>query len=362
MIITKNILIIGFGIDKNRTEAVSKNVLKHVKNIKDIGHKAYLYNIGYPNKYFDTGKGFLYSIIRRRKIISDLNKFIRQNEITHLTDVFVLPLSSIIFTIPLKRNNPHVVFIKEIHNDAGFSNKLHIETLIRLFSNNIFLFRFIINFFDKIFTKNLELSMRYNIKYIQTFIKTFNHKKIKNKKLNICYLGHPLKKKGIYELLKIFSLMPEKFKKNLIFNIAFSKIGPYKQVEDMFKKEANLHNIEIHFFNTVKVHHFFRKNDVYILPIEDEYGAISTPNTILEAMEAGTLVITNNIRSLLGIVEDKKNILLLKNNSGFEIIKTLIPVINKIDKFKDITKSARKLIITNYNKNIVLKKIKELYE
>ena len=37
---------------------------------------------------------------------------------------------------------------------------------------------------------------------------------------------------------------------------------------------------------------YFRNNHIFLLPSIDEYSATSVPNTILEAMEAGCVVIT----------------------------------------------------------------------
>lgn len=358
---SKNVLVIGYGIDRNRTEAVSINTAKHIDLLKEFGYKVYVYNIGYENSNFNTGNSFISSLLRRKRILRNLIGFIKNNNISHVLDIFVLPLSSIIFTLPLKEYFPKTKFIKEIHNDYGFSRKFHSETVIRILANNRFMFYEVLNSFDKSFTNNLHLSKKFSIAYIPTEVFISNNKRVNDKKLNICYLGHPLQKKGISKFFDLIPLFDSQLKQKIKFNFAFSNVGPKEIVEEKLHKLGKQHNVNMQFFGTVKPFQFFRKNDIYILPIEDEYGAISTPNTILESMEAGCLVITNNIKSLKGITKNNKNMLLLKENTVKEVLFNILKVSNDIKLKKKIIKNARDFIKSNYDSKIIKEKVRILY-
>jgi len=359
----KTVLIIGFGIDENRYEAVSKNTIKHKKILEDIGYKVLIYNIGYKNPYFNTGNSFITSILKRNDILNNLKLFIKKHNVTHILDVFVLPLSSQIFTLPLKKDLPNITFIKEIHNDAGYSLNLHPETLIRIIANSEYSLKSVLNNFDKFLTKNLFLSKKRNIKYIPTYINIYKNPKTKidNTKFNICYLGHPLKKKGIFEFLDLFKIIPNKFKNKIVFNFSFSNVGPREQVVNQFKKIADKNKIKINFYNEVKPSEFYRKNDIYILPIHDHFGAVSTPNTILEAMEAGCLVITNKILSLEGMFENDE-VIYLDNYHASNILSKLVTVINNIKLEQKRIIKARKLIEEKHSITNIKKLIKNIYE
>lgn len=357
----KKVLIIGFGIDSNRLEAVSQNTVKHMLLLQELEFEVYLYNIGYNNLFNFTGNGFMSAFLLQRKIIKDLELFVTDKQITHILDVFVLPLSSIIFTLQIKKIFPNVKFIKEIHNDYGFSKKFQTESLIRILTNNKYFFDHCIRSFDKLFTNNLYLSNKYSIDYIPTKITISKSKKYKNIKLNICYLGHPLKKKGIQKILELFSIIDSNLKSKIKFNFAFSDVGPRDKVENDFLIAAKKNNISISFYGNVEPTDFFRKNDIYLLPIEDEYGAISTPNTILEAMEAKCLVISNNISSLKGIARHKKNIFLLKNNNANFILFAIKEIINNKPMKELIINNARNFIINNNSISIIKEKVKKLY-
>jgi hypothetical protein len=359
----KTVLIIGYGIDENRYEAVSKNTIKHKKILEELGYKVYIYNIGYKNKYFNTGNGFLESLKRRDLILLNLKNFIKKNKISHILDEFVLPLSSQIFSLPLKKYLPEVRFIKEVHNDSGFSFKSHPETFIRIIANNRISLNNVLTNFDDFFTKNLFLSKKKNIKYIPTdiAIHSIPKVKIKNNIINICYLGHPLQKKGIFEFLDLFKILPVELKNKIIFNFSFSDVGPRERVVKQFKDVAQEENIKVNFSNEVKPYEFYRKNDIYILPIHDHFGAVSTPNTILEAMEAGCLVITNKIKSLEGMFENNE-VIYLDNYHSKNILKTIKEVLKDTKNEDKRILKARNLIETKHNIKNIKKLIETVYE
>lgn len=359
----KTILIIGYGIDPNRYEAVSKNTTKHIALLKEMGHNVVVYNVGYANPHFDTGSSFLSSLIKRKKILANLELFIKKHNVTHILDVFVLPLSSQLFVIPLIRRHPDCTFIKIIHNDAGFSLKLHPETLIRMITNTKLSLNAVLRAYDRVFTRNLFLSKKMNIRYIPTTIKLHPKptKTFTKGKVSVCYLGHPLKKKGIFEFLTLFEILPEQLKQKLSFTFAFSDVGPREKVVQIFSESAKENGIGIAFENEVQPHQFYRNHNVYILPIHDHFGAVSTPNTILEAMEAGCLVLTNKILSLEGMFEDQE-VIYLDNHTVPSILRQLEKALSQPKQQTERLKKARLYIQKNHSKKAITKKVTNLYE
>lgn len=360
----KSVLFLGFGIDRERKEAVSINTLRIHNTLQSLGYKSYIVSVGYKNnnhKDYDFGNTMLESVIKRKKVVSELKRFIEEKKITHVHDVFVLPLASIIFTLSLKDNNDKVVFIKELHNDSGYSRKFHLETIIRFVMNRKGQLNRVLNEYDKVFTRNRLLAKKFKLDYIPTVVDIHTKRKMRTfNVLNLCYLGHPLKKKGFYQFFKLFTTLPDKLKSKVKFNFALSTLGKYEHECRKLKNLAKENGINMSLVGRVKPSKFFRSNDVYILPIDDEYGAISTPNTILEAMEANCLVMTKRIKTLEGIV-DESNSILLYSNDYREIIDKIFYILNNRETIEKFGKRAREYIITNHSEIEVGKKMENLY-
>lgn len=356
----KKILLIGFGISEKRREAVSVNTIRLEQQLKSLGFEPIRYNIGYENPHAFTGKSMAQALLSFPSIIKKCSKFIKQQRIAYVTDLFVLPLSTLIFTLPLRHMNPNVIFIKEVHNDAGASKKIHAETLIRLLTNKQWMLNLILRTCT-CFTRNIQVSQKYNIPYLPTTVPIHKIARIQNKRLRISYLGHPLDKKGIWIFPEIFKQFPIELKKKVEFNFAFSNIGPRKKVEIAFKKEAVKSDIKINFFGTVDPHIFFSSQDIYILPLIDHFSAVSTPNTILEAIEAGAIPIVTDLSSLEGIVKNMETAILIKELNPSEIIQKVKLLSNQPILAANLRKNGRKHLMQNFSDKKVNNILKEIY-
>src|SRR5581483_5500831 len=107
-----------------RKEAVSINTLKLMETLSSLGIKNELINIGYKEHKAQLSielsmKG---ALLKHKLIQNKLKQYISLHQFTHVHDLFVLPGASSFFTIPLIKSFPNVIFIKEIHNDYGYSH------------------------------------------------------------------------------------------------------------------------------------------------------------------------------------------------------------------------------------------------
>lgn len=356
----RSILIYGYGIDKNRTEAVSLNTLKLIKYLEKNKWQVHVINIGYPNKAFFTGNSPTQALFRSKDVISKVKNYIQKNNISTVIDVFVLPLSTVVFTRPLVAQLPHVKFIKEVHNDAGFSRSLHPETFIRILANNRFLFKYANHPNFNRYTRNRYLATKYNLEYLPNSIKISNipRKKLSANLINIGYLGHPLKKKGIFEFPKLFALLDEELKQRIIFNFALSDIGDRDQVRVLLQTAAQQNGVKITLSGTVVPSTFFRAQDFYLLPLHDQFGAVSSPNTILEAMEAGAIPIVPEITSLNGIVINGKTGMVTQSYQAEHFLPALHTLISDSRLQRKLRQGARNLIKQEYHPKRVNSKLK----
>ncbi len=361
----KKVLFIGYGIDKNRKEAVSINTLRTKKYLNSIGVSTKVLNIGYPNqKHIDiyTGKSMFDAIINRKKIVGEIDKFVKKEKFTHIHDVFVLPVASLLFVLPVKKSNNTISFFKELQNDSGFSKSIDYETLLRVLLNRDSQIKNIINCYDITLTRSKYLAMKRNIKLLPPVVEIHYANKRPSKILRFCYLGHPLKKKGVYLFPDIIKKLNALNLKNQVkFNFAFSDVGEKSKIESRIRKVAGKTNIQVNFFGEVKPHKFFRDNDVFLLPLLDDYGAISLPNTILESMEAGCLVMTTNTNSVQDVIINNKNGLIIKDLNIDSVIVKIKDIVENWNKYKPLTSRARESIVNEYNEARNKEFLKELY-
>ena len=224
----KRVLFIGFGLDPERVEAVSKNTFALQQLLtKELNIEAECLPVS-ERQSDATGldkQSFLYCLRNRNMIIDQISGYITKHNITHVHDVFVLSAASIIFTLPLKKLHPNVVFIKEVHNAWGFSKHIHSETIIRILFNSRPYSYIIKRDFDVVITRKVLLAKIEKIIFIPPLIQVFKKRLFKFKnRLSFCYLGHPLVKKGVDEFLKLFEIIPDEIKDKIVFNFAFTPI------------------------------------------------------------------------------------------------------------------------------------------
>lgn len=350
-------LVIGYGISKSRTEAISNSTINIVKSIKSMGHTVDLFSI---DKIGST-ESLLGLILKKKEIIQKSIKLIKKNKYTHIIDVFALPLSTITFTLPLIKLFPDIRLVKEIQNDYGYSNSPTIETLIRIFANTQSQLHIAIRASHKLFTRNKYISKKYDIVFLPTLISISKlGEREPRYPLKICYLGHPLKKKGIFVFPKLFSMLTDDMKKQIQFNFAFSKIGPQNKTTNLLKESAKQNSISAAFMGVVSPPDFFRKNDVFILPVHDEYSAASTPTSILESMEAGCVVITTATPSVESFLNNSNSIL-LDVPTADKIFLAIRRLLQYPESLVEIRMNARTYIKDNHSNRVFIKTLKELY-
>ena len=334
-LLKKRVLFLGFGLSKDRTEGVSVNTLNLINTLKKMGIHSQIYNIGYqPGKegiksLITMAEEFLVYKTLLKKIIS----IVRKDNIKYIHDTFVFPGVSLIFLLPLRKILPDVVFIKELHNNPGFTNNLSVESVLRFFLNTKWQIIMIKKYFNRLISSNKEIARIWELEYLPPLIKSQQlfRKYSSKRQLRICFLGHPLRKKGVYEFIKLFEIIPDSVKKRLTFNFAFSDIGNKDKLEYLLKRKANEVGLSVTVLSTVKPKIFFRNNDILLLPLKDEFGSSSSLNTVLEAMEAGCLVVTTDTRFSRTIISNKINGILLDTPTAEDILtvikKTLLIIV-----------------------------------
>lgn len=360
-----HVLVIGYGIDSKRKEAVSINTQKMTSLLEESGYVVTICNIGYSNPHFFTGKGMFSALLMRRSILKRVSSLIKTRGITHILDEFVLPLSSILFVVPLiKTFGKSVVFIKEFHNDYGFSRRIHQETVLRLFANNKWVFSYLQKIYQKQFTNNKYLASKRSIPYIPTYFPVYKQPRVpmNDRRVKLCYLGHALQKKGFMSVVNSVKYLPQSFRDQVEYSFAFSSLGNSVALRSSISALFKSYGVPVHFVDSTTASQFFRENDVYILPIHDEYGATATPNTVLESMEAGCIVAVHGILSIKGLVYPGKNGYILSESSPQAVVECLMKILSNKKAAQKVSKNGREFIEQEYAYEVVRKKLLGIYE
>ena len=78
-------------------------------------------------------------------------------------------------------------------------------------------------------------------------------------------------------------------------------------------------------------------------------------------MEAQTLVISNKIKSIDGLVEDRRNILLLDDYSSKNILDALLPIIDNPERYIEISTNGKNLVLSSHCEKLAQQSLKDLY-
>ncbi len=353
-----NILFIGFELESDRKEAVSINFKNHINNVLSPEYGSYNFSLS-------SKKNVVEHLISLPMYLIQIISIIKTRKITHVHDLFVLPLISVLFLVPIKIVFPEVKLIKELHNNFGFSKIFNLETLLRITLSSKFSIYILSKVVDSFYSRSEYLSKYWEIKYIPQFVNI--HRLNRNvfdkpKVFNICYLGHPLRKKGVYIFPELISKLSPEATKVVKFNFAFSNLGSKKKLVKLIKIAASKNRVKVEFSSEVNPQVYFRNNHIFLLPSIDEYSATSVPNTILEAMEAGCVVITpiNKINST--VIRNNYNGLLVNDINVNSLLKVINSLVLSKKAYSKISLNSRKYIELNYNLSYIKTCFKQIYE
>lgn len=352
------ILFIGFELGSSRKEAVSINFKNHVNRVMSKGLQYRVYSLR-------SDKSFITHFLNTFKYLGDIYKIIKKEKITQVHDFFVLPAVSLLFAVPIKLRFPKVTLIKEIHNNFGFSKVVSMESFLRLLLSSKSSIRFLALVFNYVYSRSKYVSSLWKVKYIPQYIpiyKLSDRKTYVENKVSVCYLGHPLAKKGIGLFPEIIRHLDDNLKNKIVFNFAFSNIGNKVQIISEIKNEARTNNIRVRFQNNVEAFKFFRQNDIFILPLVDEHSATSVPNTVLEAMEAGCVVLANDNAIIRSVIKNGNNGILNTKLKAVDVINHLISLTSSKTLITKLSSNSRKYIELNHNLRYIRECFKEIYE
>jgi len=377
------ICFIGYNLLPDYHEGVRKNTYEIIWRLQKRGHKVFIITSGgkdkvvfYKNiKIYSVGvgqKGNIYSLlINAPRFIKKARRILLEERPIVIYDRFVLMGSSLltlfasfglrivkfktVFNTPIKKseifdslNARHTLF--EVAPRLSFDNPLLWWLILKRFEKVIVVCSFLEKKIEKYSQKVIYLPEGVDYQKFagnkvsrkKLINKYFKEKNLKNKRF-ACYLGHPAYKKGIDYLLGALPLILEK-QKDFFFIFALSKVGETGEV--FLKKISQLcrENKNMVLLGVVDPVEIFLLSDVFILPMIYSWGAIALPNTILEAMAAGTVVISTPMPGIKEVLNHKKTGFLVASRSSKEIERAITWCLENFNQAKAIGRKGQLLV------------------
>jgi len=172
-----------------------------------------------------------------------------------------------------------------------------------------------------------------------------------NNIINLCFVGHIVATKGIYELLKALTKLNDE-------NIILHLVGP---CEEDFKRELSGSYIksQVVFYgavNKAKVFEILSSSDAFVFPSYTE----GFPNVILEAMSCGIPILSSNVGAIpeiLNIDGCNKCGMCYQSKSVSAVEVAIKDFIINRDLYLSYGKNARKRVEMHYSTDIVIAKL-----
>lgn len=348
-----NILIIGNPHDN---ESVKSFLEKIVIILLPISKQIYIIagnNVtNYKQKVqseivnYELSKNILYKLKNFINIQIKILKYIKKNKNYKIS--IILPQLFIIPTLWLKINNKKIVIYFGGRASISCRSKKQkiILNLFELFnliladkiiveSYNAINFLKLGSFIDKIVICHQSINID------EFYIKN----QIVTRENIIGYIGRLDKEKGFLEFIQSIPLILENSKKKLKFLI----VGGGECQKEMFQfieyNKSISRYIEIRDWIPNKyLPEIYNKLKIFVLPSFSE----GLPNTILEAMACGTIVLSTPVGAIPDIIIDEKTGFIMENNSPKCIANNVIRILNH-PKLEIITYNSRQFIEKNYN-------------
>ncbi len=172
--------------------------------------------------------------------------------------------------------------------------------------------------------------------------------------LNIGYIGRLSKEKRLEDLILAFSKLSKEKK---IGKLLIAGEGPEFGAVRSEVAKRNLSN-RVHFLGYSDTKSFFTQVDIFVNPSLKE----GLPNTILESMAMGTVVIATSVGGVADLVKHGQTGFIIPTKSPDGIQGMVMRLLENPDQCEEVVKNAREMISTEYDFATRMRKIEGVYE
>ena len=339
---------------------VSKVVQDMCKGLSDNNEiEIFLITNKNSKKYYKEIKGlniFIINSTSKIELFFYIKKIIEENEIEiiHSHDNTTSLLSLIYKTV----FNKKIKIISHIHACNEWLKRYNFKKIIDMLIRN----KYDLNIFcgenvRKFYLENANYLNRKKTIVLSNSVYLPQKKFLKKETKNIYgYVGRLSEEKGIFDLIKEVQKKIDLFENKKFYIIGS---GPQEnEIKNYIKKHSMDRNFIFLGFKT-KLEFFYEVMDVLLIPSHTE----ALPMVLLEAMAQGVLVLSMDVGIIGEVIENKKNGFLIKKGNYKEFVDTLLALDNeKENEIKYLRENAYRTVKINYNYDLFLKKLIEIYK
>jgi colanic acid/amylovoran biosynthesis glycosyltransferase len=186
--------------------------------------------------------------------------------------------------------------------------------------------------------------------------------KVKDNKIRILHSGRIVGKKGVPDLIRVFSELVTKYP-----NVELHLVGDGEELSEC-KELVSKIGIEKHvtFYGSVpqeKVKNMINNADIFVLNsrIGEDGDMEGTPVTILEAMCMGKAVVSTRHAGIPYVIENAENGLLANEYANSELKDSIELLINNPELRKKLGEKAKSTVHNSYTTQIMETKLKNVF-
>lgn len=203
-----------------------------------------------------------------------------------------------------------------------------------------------------------DLSVKMISKVIYNGIDWIDYKLIKNRpiksKLHITCMSRLEFDKGIHNVIQTISMLPKKYKENIVFSIAGR--GSYENTLKTLSKKLNVDTLFLG--EIINKEELLLATDIFIIAsIKDSFGY-----TLLEAAQLDCFIITSNYEGVQNIFSDKIDGFIYDRNSLDDLKNKIIEAINLGTRRIHYSNNFKSKVNEKFNADLMVTETEKVYK
>ncbi len=182
-----------------------------------------------------------------------------------------------------------------------------------------------------------------------------------HEKLELLFLSNMIKKKGYLDVLEAARILRDQGVPAHLTLVGQWLSDLDREIVDLFIKQNNLKE-EISYLGAIhdraRVKSIYLNSDIFLLP---SYLIEGQPLTILEAMNAGTPVITTRLGGMVEMIHEGRNGYFVPSKDSKAIAQAVLRL-QKRDRWKSFAQAARTAYLEKYSTDAVLEQWKQILD
>lgn len=242
----------------------------------------------------------------------------------------------------------HGAGYKEFYNECDQKQKKYIRDILALCDKIIVLSEEWYDFFKNL-VEHKKLIVVYNSIVVP---KDFN----KNINTNsILFLGRIGKRKGIYDLIEVIERIIPKYPNIKLY---VGGDGEVEKLNRIISERKIKKNIEyIGWVSGEKKEQFLKNVSFFILPSYNE----GMPMSVLEGMAYKNITISTNVGGIPKVIKNEENGIIIEPGDKARMEMYILRLLENEELREKLSKEARKTITENFNIEVIIKKLEEIY-